>query len=298
MNTDVREMPNLSSSDVLGLNFIQNPGYYVFRRHYRQGLRSHVMEVLSPEDVDREKQGVVTDGIRWFPRAKPRKMLRIFRTRFRDLKDALEEIRRVILVERYMGPDYFARSQEFLVDYRIENRRDILLCGLQEYVEGLPVEPWGMINTNRLADNLIRPGIGEGLPATLEYDRLTHTIQTHAETFLSKIKRMINEAGHIPDLAGEGNLILTAEGRIKLVDINNICRVDIDGDIYIDDKGYPVCDKSIEALYLLEKGFTGEKADRNEPLYRQLLNEVRMNKVNELERRFHLFHEGNRVRSD
>jgi len=298
LEVDIRDMPNLSSKDVQGLNFIRNPGSYVFRRHYRQGLRSHVMEVLNPQDVEKEKQGVVTDGIRWFPRAKPYKMLRVFRTRFRNLDDAIEEIGRVNLVERYLGPDYFARSLEFLVDYRIAARHDILLCGLQEYVEGLPVEPWGMINTSRLAENLIRPGIGEGDPATLAYDRLTRTIQTHAETFLDRIKKMISASGHIPDLAGEGNLILTAGGQIKLVDINNISKIEMGDDIYIDDKGYPVCDKSIEALYLLEKGFTKTKVDLQAPLYRPLLNAEHMRRVNEVERLFHLSHEGSSLRTD
>jgi hypothetical protein len=71
LETDVRDIPNLSSRDISNLNFIRDPGRYVFRRHYRQGLRSHVMEVLHPDDVVREKKGIVTDGIRWFPRANP-----------------------------------------------------------------------------------------------------------------------------------------------------------------------------------------------------------------------------------
>lgn len=298
METDVRDIPNLSGRDISNLNFIRDPGRYVFRRHYRQGLRSHVMEVLNPDDVVREKKGIVTDGIRWFPRAKPLNMLRIFRSRFEDLDDALAEIHRVLLVERYLGPDYYARSFEFLVDYRLGGRYDIVLCGLQEYVEGLPVDPWGLLNARRLAENLIRPGVGQGQPASLDYDRLTETIQSHAETFLDRIKAMIAQAGHIPDLAGEGNLILTADGRIKLVDINNVSQIQTEGDIYIDEKGYPVCDKSIEALFLLEKGFTKHKLSDQEPLYRLLQDEKRMKQVNRLERQFHLAHNDLRLRAD
>lgn len=298
LEIDVRDIPNLSSRDVLSLNFIKDPGRYVFRRHYRQGLRSHVMEVLHPDDVAKEKRGIVTDGIRWFPRAKPLKMLRIFRSRFHDRHDALAEIRRVLLVERYLGPDYYARSCEFLVDCRIAGRYEIVLCGLQEYVEGLPVDPWGMINARRLAENLIRPGVGQGQPASLDYDRLTDTIQSHAETFLNCIKAMITETGHIPDLAGEGNLILTAQGRIKLVDINNVSQLRTDGGIYIDEKGYPVCDKSIEALFLMENGFTKKKTGGQEPLYRSLQDEYRMKQVNRLERKFHLTHNDLRLRAD
>jgi hypothetical protein len=298
VETDVRDIPNLASQDVLNLNFIKDPGRYVFRRHYRQGLRSHVMEVLHPDDVAKEKQGIVTDGIRWFPRAKPLKMLRIFRSRFIDLNHALAEIHRVLLVERYLGPDYYARSFEFLVDYRTENKYDIILCGLQEYVEGLPVDPWGMLNAQRLAENLIRPGVGQGQPASLDYDGLTDTIQSHAETFLNCIKAMIAETDHIPDLAGEGNLILTAGGRIKLVDINNVSRIRTDTEIYIDEKGYPVCDKSIEALFLLEKGFTKKTAIDQEPLYQSLQDEDRMKQVNRLERKFHLAHNDWRLRAD
>ena len=298
MQIDVRDIPNLAWQDILNLNFIQDPGQYYYRRHYRQGLRSHVMEVLKPQDVKKEKEGVVTDGIRWYPRAKPIKMLRIFRTRFNALADATEETRRVMLVEKYLGPDYYASSFEFLVDYRIADRYEILLCGLQDYVEGLGVEPWGAINAERLAENLIRPGVGQGQPASLDYERLTETIQSHAALFIKCIKRMIAETGHIPDLAGEGNMILTADGRIRLVDINNVSQIQTDGTIYVDEKGYPVCDKSIEALYLMEKGFTRSRVIDRESLYQPLWDTRRMKQVNYMEKLFHEAHSGLHARWD
>ena len=67
MSKDVRNKTTLTADDVYRLNFIRHPGTYVFRRHYRQGLRSHIMEVLDPQAVAREKNGVVSDGIKWFP---------------------------------------------------------------------------------------------------------------------------------------------------------------------------------------------------------------------------------------
>lgn len=56
---------------------------------------------------------------------------------------------------------------------------------------------------------------------------------------------MVAEAGHIPDLAGAGNLIITGTADIRLVDINDISPISLDSSIYLDEKGYPVCDKSI-----------------------------------------------------
>ena len=163
MVQDVREKPSLNADDVLRLNFIRQPGRYVFRRHYRQGLRSHIMEVLDPDDVAREKSGVVSDGIKWFPRAKPLKMLRIFRARFPSRREAHAELQRVIIVATYLGTEGYARSNEFLVSYLWGAHHDILLCGLQEYVEGLNIEPWGYLNADRLADNLLRPRIVSAL---------------------------------------------------------------------------------------------------------------------------------------
>jgi hypothetical protein len=123
MHKDVRDIP------------------YLYRRHYRQGLRSHILEVLSPEDVKNEKNGVIIDGAKWYPRAEPLKMLRIFRTRFQDLQEAQEEVERVKMIESYLGPENFARSDEFLVDYELNGKREILLCGLQEYIKGAILDP-------------------------------------------------------------------------------------------------------------------------------------------------------------
>ena len=119
MREDVRDKLYLNERDVLGLNFIRTPGTYRYRRHYRSGLRSHIMQVLSPEAVKAERDGIITDGTRWFPRAEPLKMLRIFRTRFSSLTEAQEEVKRVKIIEDYLGPDNFARSEEFLVDLMI-----------------------------------------------------------------------------------------------------------------------------------------------------------------------------------
>jgi len=287
MSEDVRDKKNLGAEDVSELNFIRSPGHYIFRRHYRQGLRSHILEVLDPADVALEKSGVVSDGIKWYPRAKPRKMLRIFRTRFLSHQEAYAELKRVLIVAAYLGPHYYARSNEFLVSYRRAEKYDILLCGMQEYVEGLPLEPWGFLNAERLADNLMRPGVG--VRATSEDDRnnLIATIETHAHAFVSGVRKMIAETGHIPDLAGDGNLVLTDDGVIKLVDINNISRISYENTVMVDDKGYPVCDKSVEALYELEKSLGSAAVDMNDRLYRTFLDPARKSAVQELEKEFH-----------
>lgn len=111
----VREKVRLDHEDVLRLNFIRNPGVFLYRRHYSAGLRSHIMQVLNLEDVKKEKEGVVIDGLRHFPKAGPLKMLRVFRERFNDLKDAEEELRNVKILEKFLRPGCVARSDEFLV---------------------------------------------------------------------------------------------------------------------------------------------------------------------------------------
>ncbi|EFK09223.1 conserved domain protein [delta proteobacterium NaphS2] len=50
-------------------------------------------------------------------------------------------------------------------------------------------------------------------------------------------------------------------------------------EIYCDEKGYPVCDKSVEALSLLQRKLLGQSMDKKDP--------VRMKEVRTLERLFH-----------
>lgn len=292
MQEDIRDMPYLSQEDVLKLNFIKEPGTYVFRRHYRMGLRSHIMEVLSPEDVANEKSGVIIDGAKWYPRAEPLRMLRIFRTRFKNLKEAEEEIGRVKVIERYLGPDNFAKSDEFLVDYYRNGKRELLLCGLQEYVKGAILDPWDRLDDSHLISILRRISFETFEDAERIGDRWTSKVRTKAEIFIEKNKRMILEANHIPDLAGVGNLLLTRDGDIKLVDINNISKVTFDSIIKLDDRGYPVCDKSIESLSLLEQGLLNRPLPEDDLVYKTYLEPNRMEKVNALEKEFHLAMEG------
>jgi hypothetical protein len=58
---DIRDQPFLNHQDILDLNFIRDPGIYLYRKHYRMGLRSHIMEVLNPGDVKHETKGIVVD---------------------------------------------------------------------------------------------------------------------------------------------------------------------------------------------------------------------------------------------
>ena len=287
MIEDVRDRKNLNEEAVRALNFVRQSDRFVYRRHYRQGLRSHILEVLERTDVEREKRGIVSDGIKWFPRAKPLKMLRIFRTRFADRQQADQELERVMMIARYLGPHCYARSSEFLVSYQVENRYDTLLCGLQEYVEGLPLEPWGFLNPERLVENLVRPGLGGQPSPALDRTALIETIRANATDFIDRIRKMISETGHIPDLAGDGNLLLTDSGLIVLVDINNISRVDFSTTVAVDDKGYPVCDKSIEALSQLQLKMASMRIDPVDPLYRTYLDPARMSAVEAIEREFH-----------
>ncbi len=287
MTEDIRDKTSLCHDDVIGLNFIKASGPHVFRRHFRQGLRSHIMEILKQADVAIESRGTMIDGTRWFPRARPTHMLRIFRTKLTSLESALSEIKRVKVIERYLGPDFIAESSEFLVDYYGPDGPCIMLCGFQAYVPGEILDPWTLLDGDRLFAslyaNLQRRDACSGA-------RLTEWIAVarhKADRFVGQIKQMVRDVRHIPDLAGAGNLVLNREGQIRLVDINNISPVAFNDAIPLDDKGYPVCDKSIEALSLIERKVLGRPIDFQDPLYRFFLDPDRLKRVNCAEERFY-----------
>ena len=286
--SDIRDKQRLNHADILRLNFIRSPCRFFFRRHYRAGLRSHIMAVLRPEDVRREKEGIQGNGVLWFPKAKPLKMLRVFRTRFDRLEDAMQELNRVKVVEKYLAPEYMARSNEFLVDYRISGKYETLLCGLQEYVVGEILDPWGALDQQTLRALCCR--MFEEHESGLKNEKIEkwiESVRNKAENALGQIRKMIREALLIPDLAGIGNLLLTPSGGIKLVDINNISEVSFEAGISCDDKGYPVCDKSVEALLLMEQKLLGCSPDETDPVYGFFLDPGRMKKVQVLEKMFH-----------
>ncbi|MCF8145074.1 MAG: hypothetical protein K9N21_14245 [Deltaproteobacteria bacterium] len=285
---DIRDRPFLAHADILQLNFIRSPGKYVFRRHYRAGLRSHLMEVLDPEDVTRESRGVLADGLYLFPRAVPLKMLRIFRRRFNGLTEAREEIRRVKIVEASLAPDHIARPSEFLVDYSGPEKWEILLAGLQEYVAGEVLEPWGDLGKGLLSGLLDRMRTNHGPDPTREREHWVEEVRTRAGGFVSRVRHLIVEHRLIPDLAGVGNLLLTKTGDIKLVDINNISDVSPGPSVALDDRGYPVCDKSMAVLFHLEEKLTSRSPRRDDPVYGPFLDPRRIQKVKALEKRFHL----------
>lgn len=286
MSQDVRDLKYLEHRDVIGLNFIRTGGPYVFRRHFRQGLRSHVLEVLNASDLARETGGEAVDGVIHFPRARPVRMFRIFRTRLESLEAALGEISRVKLVERFLAPDFMACSNEMVVDYFGPEGRDLLLCGLQAYVCGAVVDPWNILDGTDFLKLLY-----DGLPLRLAHppmhrDHWLAKVYRNGCRFIACLKQMVVEAHHVPDLAGVGNILVTPGGRFKLVDINNISRVHFDRRITLDDRGYPVCDKSIEALALLEAKVTGRAIDSSDPVYKAFLDPIRQQEVEATERQF------------
>jgi hypothetical protein len=285
---DIRDSERLTHEDVVGLNFVRPNTPYLFRRHYRTGLRSHIMAVVRQQDAALEREGIVSEGLRVYPKARPVKMLRIFRRRFSGLSQAEEELRGVKIVEGYLAPDYMAVSDEFLAELKTERGTEMILCGLQEFVEGEMIDPWGSVDDESIAKLMIRlvpPFTAEEMKCDTAL--LVKKVRTEACLFADRLKRMAREAGRITDLAGVGNLLLTPSGRIKLVDINNISRIVLGGPISLDDRGYPVCDKSVEALWLIECNLGGRRPDRSDPLYSAYLDPVRMEEVKGLERRFH-----------
>ncbi len=288
MTIDIREKSYISHEDIIDLNFIRKPGTYVFRKYYKQGLRSQIMEVLDPIDFQKQNKGESINDILYFPWAKPLKMLRIFRTKFNSLTDAFEEIKKLKIVEKYLPPDSYAKSIEFIVDYIRDGKRDFILCGLQDYVAGEVLNPWDLIHINHPSDFFTSLRMDSPNDSLMTLEQLILKVQKTAEKFIDSVKKMILEARYVPDLAGAENLLLTANGDIKLVDINNISKVSFGPVISLDDKGYPVCDKSIEAISILEEKLLARPIDKTETLYRTFLTPHRMKDVRDLEEKFHL----------
>ncbi|UCD30803.1 MAG: hypothetical protein JSV38_08195 [Desulfobacterales bacterium] len=287
MESDIRDKSYIGHDDIVGLNFIKNPGRYVYRKYHKQGLRSQIMEVLNPDDVAKQTKGITINGILHFPWAKPIKILRIFRTRFESVDHTFDEIKKLKIVEAYLPPDSYAKSHEFIVDYIRNGQRDFILCGLQDYVEGEALNPWDITSKEDIADLLIRMGIESARSSFEDITPYVQKVQKNADHFIRCVKKMILEAGYVPDFAGLENLILTPMGNIKLVDINNISRVSFGASIPLDDKGYPVSDKSIEAISMLEQKLMDRPLDKTEPLYRTFLDPDRMKDVKQLEETFH-----------
>jgi hypothetical protein len=287
MAEDIRDKQFVTHDDVIKLNFIKAGSPYVFRRHHRQGLRSHILEVLRRSDVECERTGTVIDGIRWFPKAEPVRVFRIFRTRLITLEKALREIGRVKIVERFLAPNFLAKSNEFIVDYHGPAGWEPLLCGFQAYEKGEIVDPWSLLGLQTFADALFH-----ALEASIHDPAMTRVQWTamarcKAAAFIDRVREMILQTGYVPDLAGNGNLVITATGEIKLVDINNISRVCFDSDVPLDDRGYPVGDKSIEALYLLEEKLAGRAVPKEDPIYNAVFDPKRIIAVRAYESQFY-----------
>jgi len=289
MGEDIRDKAYLNHSDVVALNFIQDSGQYVYRRHFRNGLRSHIMEVLDAEQVGQETRGKMVAGVRLFPKANPLKMLRIFRTRLLSISQALNEIVKLRVIETFLTPDQFAGSSEFIVDYNAPAGPDMLLCGLQEFVQGRKLDPW----------RLKSGGIFQIYPDkdTRAQKTFAAQLRESAQRFVDGIKAMVLNAGYIPDIAGQRNLLVTRRGRIRLVDINNVSRIQYSDDIFIDDKGYPVCDKSIEALALIDRHLCDGRNCAGQVLFEMFLDPDRMRAVAALDEAFHRSLKKNRARA-
>jgi hypothetical protein len=214
-------------------------------------------------------------------------MLRIFRTKFNNLKEAEEELKRVNLIARFLAPDHMAMSNEFLVDYTGGHKRECILCGLQEYVEGEAINPWTGLDRRQLITLFNRMVSEKNRSLDTNAEKWLRAVRKKAANFIGRLRGMVLEANTVPDLAGAGNLIITLSGNIKLVDINNISKVSFDATIPTDDRGYPVCDRSIEALALLEEGLLCKRLDEADTIYRFFLDPDRMKTAKALEKTFY-----------
>jgi len=278
---DIRDMASLTGREVVELNFIRDSSLYSFRKHHRQGMRSHIFEVLAVRDLLKEREGEVVDGIRRYPRAVPRFMLRILRARFTSIEQIMSEISKYTLVLKFLGAELIAISNEFIVDYRGTGKSEIVLCGFQEYIQGAILDPWGLAGKDPL-DTFFQ----SRFPGGKADKKRTATSLESLAAFVGRMRKMITESGYVTDLAGNGNLIITATGAVKLVDINNIVKVSRDDTIPLDDKGYPSCDKSIEVLFILEEKILKSRNLLTDPLYSHFLSTERKKRADSLERQF------------
>ncbi len=295
--TDIRDQAHLSGNEVKKLNFIKNSKTLVFRKYFRSGLRSHIFEVLLAGDILKETQGEIIDGIRMFPRARPVKMFRILRNRFETKEAVFREIKKYNTLLKFLGPDLIACSEEFMADYAGGKKNQIVLCGLQEYVEGQILDPWRLFGDNYLMNLFLSmPRGGSSLraeiaPAEVAPAKMAQatvkTAKNNIAIFVERIRQMIAQTGYIPDLAGIGNLILTPTGALKLVDINNIVEVKRSDTIRLDDKGYPSCDVSIEVLSILERDILKRNISNDDPLYLFFLSPERKKRVTVIENEFY-----------
>jgi hypothetical protein len=282
--SDIRDCDHIQHADILALNFIRRDAPYVFRRHFRTGLRSRIIEVLETDAVARETEGVMVDGVRCFPRARPTKMLRIFRTRFADLEQGLRETRRLKRVERWLAPMFVAASQEFYVDYCCGGRRQILLCGLQDHVHGAALDPWQASRAGYL-EQLYRRLVDE-TGTRMKAASFQKRFRASLEAFVAAVRGLMDRERVLPDLAGVRNLVVDADSRLRLVDINNIQDLALGDAVALDDKGYPVLDKSIEALDLLAFHFLGRRDLRDDGLIGCFFTPERRTQVEAVARRF------------
>ncbi|MBU8848702.1 MAG: hypothetical protein KOO65_05515 [Desulfobacterales bacterium] len=222
------------------------------------------------------------DGIRMFPRARPKKMFRILRNKFKSKEEIFREIKKYHILLKFLGPKFIAESDEFIVDYTGTGTTQIVLCGLQEYIEGEMLDPWRLFGEDYLRD-LFKFNMHEDS----QIQRLVRKIQKNIAKFVKRTRHMITDTGYIPDLAGVGNLILTPDGSLKLVDINNIVKINFSDTILIDDKGYPSCDVSVEVLSILGRDILHKDICMDDPLYRVFLSPERRIKIKALEKEFY-----------
>ncbi len=279
---NIRNKKNLTENDIRALNFINASSLYRFRKYYRSGLRSHIFEVLLADQLEQEITGTIENGIRVFPRALPQKMFRIFRNQFSNLDEIFNEIKKYNLLLSILGPEFIAISEEFIVDYTDTENSRILLCGLQEYINGEILDPWKIFDDTYLdqlysfftkPDNTLKSFVS--------------TARKNIDIFTKKIRELVTKHNYIPDLAGIGNLLVTPTGQLKLVDINNIVGVHFKDSIPLDDKGYPSCDVSIQVLFMLETKLLGKTVSPEDTLFQFFHTTDRMNRVKTLEKKFY-----------
>ena len=232
---DIRNKNRVEHEDMVGLNFILDEPSYVFKYHRNQGLRSHVVQVISPNDYRAETEGIEVNGRKEFPRAVPDYVFRIYRSKI-EPEEAMEDIKKIKVVREYLKEN-MAYSNEFIASYKkndgAQENYETILCGLQEFIKGDIIDPWFCV------------------PESYDDNFKKETIKA-----IDRVKECIHETGYIPDLAGRGNFIYGKRG-VVLTDINNINKVDFSSYIYIDNKGFPIVDTSIEALSELEKAVKG-----------------------------------------
>lgn len=249
---------------------LQNdPEKWVMIKGSTQGTRSCIVMLFDRDEYTRQREGVVIDNKKQYPKAHPKQVLRILRNgaeKTDHLQPMLDDYH--FLVENFVGDgeDQLAQSNELIVEL---NDKDIsLLCqrteilsppdhkhflvGLQQYIHGDTLDPWRQIAISKLKECAKVSPVNLGVHLRLDADGISK-LESSFRLMRTRIHTCLREHKKIPDL-GIGNTIMEPSGSLTIIDINNLIRAPENlAEIPTDENGYPAFHGSIDSLLQIDR---------------------------------------------